>query len=49
MEDWRGVYGVWWGNLRDIDHLEFPVADGTIILQLIFRKWNGGMDWVDLA
>jgi hypothetical protein len=49
MEDWRGVYRVWWGNLRDIDHLEFPFVDVTIILKMIFRKWDGGMDWIDVA
>jgi len=49
MENWRGVYRVWWGNLRDTDHLKFPFVDGTIILKLIFRKWDGGMEWIDLA
>jgi hypothetical protein len=23
--------------------------DGKIILKWIFEKWDGGMDWVDLA
>ena len=27
--------GVWWGNLRERDHL-----DRRIILILIFRKWD---------
>jgi len=49
MEDWRGAYRVWWGNLGYRDHLEFPVVDETIILKLIFRKWNRGMDWINLA
>jgi hypothetical protein len=26
-----------------------PGIDGTIILKLIFKKWNGGMDWIELA
>ena len=26
-----------------------PGVDGRIILRLIFRKWDGGMDWIDLA
>jgi len=47
--DCRGVYRVWWGNLRDRAHLGFPVVDETIILKLIFRKWDRGMDWIDLA
>jgi hypothetical protein len=26
-----------------------PVIDGRIILRWIFRKWDGGMDWIHLA
>jgi hypothetical protein len=25
-----------------------PGIDGTIILRWIFRKWDWGMDWIDL-
>jgi hypothetical protein len=39
------VYTLFWrGNLRERDHL-----DGRIILRWIFWKWNGGMDWIDVA
>jgi hypothetical protein len=33
--------GFWWE-----DHLIDP---GTDILKWIFKKWDGGMDWIDLA
>jgi hypothetical protein len=29
--------------------LEDPEVDGRIILLLIFRKWDGGMEWIYLA
>jgi hypothetical protein len=39
----------WWGNLRKGVHLKDPDVDGRIIFKLIFEKWDGGMDWIDLA
>jgi len=32
--------GLWWGNLRESDHLEDPSVDGRIRLRWIFRKWD---------
>jgi len=38
----------WWENLRESYHLEDPGLDRKIILKRIFKKWNGGMGWIDL-
>jgi hypothetical protein len=40
-----GAYRFWWGNLRERDHLE----DLGIDRKWIFKKWDGGMDWIDMA
>ena len=29
--------------------MEDPCIDGRITLRWIFRKWDGGMDWIDPA
>jgi hypothetical protein len=31
------------------DHLEDPGADGRMILIWVLRKWDGGMDWIDVS
>jgi hypothetical protein len=36
-------------NLKEGDHLEDPDAGRKVILKWISEKWDGGMDWVDLA
>jgi hypothetical protein len=41
--------GFWWGDLREGEHMEDPGVDRKIILNLIFKKWDGGMDWIELA
>ena len=41
--------GFWWGNMRERDHLQDTGIDGRIVLRCIFRKWDGGMDWIDMA
>jgi len=38
--------GVWWGNIRETEHLEDPSADGRIIWKWIYRNWVWDMDWI---
>jgi hypothetical protein len=38
MGERRGVYRVWWENLRERDHLGDPGIGGMIKLRWIFRK-----------
>jgi hypothetical protein len=40
--------GFWWGDLREGEHMEDPGIDG-IILKWMFKKWDGDMDWIDMA
>jgi hypothetical protein len=37
--------GFWWGDLTE----GRPRRNGRIILKWIFKKWDGGMDWIELA
>ena len=41
--------GFWWGNLRGENHLDDRDVDGRIILKYISEKWDGDIDWIDLA
>ena len=49
MGESRGVYRVLMGKPEGKNHLEDPGVDARIILRWIFRKCDGGMDWIDLA
>ena len=41
--------GFGWGSLREREYLEDPGLDVKIILKWVFRKYNGGLDCIDLA
>jgi hypothetical protein len=39
----------WWENLRERDNLGDQGIDARIILRCIFKKCDGGMDWIDIV
>jgi hypothetical protein len=45
----RGVFNVLVGNPEGKRPLGRPKRRWEDILRWIFRKWNGGMDWIDLT
>jgi hypothetical protein len=49
MRDRRGACRVLVGHLMERDFIEHLGADGRLILKWIFKKWDGGMDWIDVA
>ena len=40
---------IWWENLKEGNHLKDHGVDGRIILKWILEKWDGSIDWIDLA
>jgi hypothetical protein len=49
MWESRDVDRVFVGKPAGKYHLEDLGVDGKIILKSIFKVWDGGMDWFDLA
>jgi hypothetical protein len=45
----RGVYRIFVGRPEGRRPLERPRRRWGIILRGIFEKWDGGMNWIDLA
>jgi hypothetical protein len=41
--------GFWWKDLKERDRLENLHLEERIILKWIFRMWDRGMEWIDLA
>jgi hypothetical protein len=41
--------GFWWGDPMERDHVEGLDVIERIILKWVFKKWDGRMDWIDLA
>ena len=41
--------GFWWEDLRERDYLEDLSVDGNTMLTWIIKKWDAGMDWIDLT
>jgi hypothetical protein len=35
--------------MKERSHLEDPGVDGKNNIKWFFWKWDGGMDWIDLA
>jgi transposase len=49
MREKRGVYRILVGRPEGRRPLRRPGVDGRIILKWIFKKWDGGMDWIELV
>jgi hypothetical protein len=40
---------LWWGDLREGDHLGDPGLNGRMILKCISKTRDGDTDWIGLA
>ena len=41
--------GFWRGEQVERDHLEDQDIGGRMILKPILKKWDGDLDWIDMA
>jgi hypothetical protein len=48
-EEEKCIQGFSGETLREGDHLEDLAVDGRIILNCIFERLDGGIDWIDVA
>jgi len=49
MEEGRGAYRIWWGNIREREHLVDLDVDGKIIVTWILKMCDGtgpGLIWL---
>ena len=49
MEAKRVLCRVLVGKPEGRNHLKDPGIDGTRLLKCVFKKWDGDVDWIDLA
>jgi hypothetical protein len=49
MGERRGACRLCWGNLRERDDLQDLDVDGRMILDCLFKKKMGDVDWIDLT
>jgi hypothetical protein len=45
----RVAYGLFVGMSGGRDRLEHPSVVGRIILKWVFKKWDVGLDWINLT
>jgi hypothetical protein len=49
MAERRGAYRVCWGSVSEVDHSADIGVIWRIMLNCIFNKYVGGMDWGNLT